>query len=524
MKKIISITIMLMFILSLVPLSIAEESSGDSTNARPTKQAVKKAATGTDHSTNARPTKQAVKKAADKREDVRDTKEDVRDALNVDRRNCIKRCEVAGQQNCEAKCRVADKKEDVRDKKEDRRDRHEDRKERNKERFAKFKHLDKNQVDRLSHLREAHVEKFAQLNKERLDKVAKLNKDKIKRLGRLNKERLDKVSDLSHEELKKFSTLNRAKLKKLAEENPDKIKEELRKVHIKKIRNAEDLRDRNLTDQQKDQLRTRYDEAKKKYGVAKDELHNARDRLKAARQSGDEEGALEHAKAYLLRAADSLINHLEKIKAKIEENENIDEEKAKMIVERINIQIDEINQIKADIEAATTKEEIKEAARKLRNKWKNLKHLIRLYSHRVLAARVEGLVHRGQVLEKKLEHVLAKADEKSIDVDVSDLVDQFSAKIDEAKETYRKAHDLLSEALELRASDADREKIKALVDEAKDLLKQARDAIKEAHDILKDIVKIIRGAYHDADFSTDVEVEVVDNVDDSTATTPDTAT
>ena len=125
-----------------------------------------------------------------------------------------------------------------------------------------------------------------------------------------------------------------------------------------------------------------------------------------------------------------------------------------------------------------------------------------------MAARVEGLVNRGIVLEKRLDHVLAKAKEQGIEVDVSAELTAFSEKITLAKDKYKQAQDKLYAALDLKAGNATEDQIKAVADEAKVLLKEARETIKEAHDILKTIVKKIKEAMPDADISTDVEVEV----------------
>ena len=64
---------------------------------------------------------------------------------------------------------------------------------------------------------------------------------------------------------------------------------------------------------------------------------------------------MEHAKNYLSRVADALVNHLEKMKAKVQESKNIPEDRATKITAEIDAQIAETNSIKADANAATTK-------------------------------------------------------------------------------------------------------------------------------------------------------------------------
>lgn len=392
------------------------------------------------------------------------------------------------------------------------RDKREDIKEKNRERLAKIQGLDKKQIERLSALDIKNVDKIAQLKKERLERLSKLSEEKLNRVAELDKDKLEKISDLNETEIDKVAALNRARLKELTKLDKERLKIELKALKVVKVKNADDLDKRKIPEAKLAESRERFEKAKEEFKVAKSELEDARKKLKEARERRNEKASLEHAKNYLLRTADALIKHLEKIKAKIQESKNIPDDREAKIVAEIDAQIAEINTIKTDVESATTKEQIKGAARKLHNKWKGLKHLIRLHAERVVLARVEGLVNRGLVLEKRLDHVLAKAKEKGVEVDVSAELSSFSEKIATSREKYKQAQAKLEEALDLRAKGepADSEKIKSLVEEANKLLKEAREAIKEAHDILKTIVKKIKEAVPDANISADIEVEVAE--------------
>ena len=123
------------------------------------------------------------------------------------------------------------------------------------------------------------------------------------------------------------------------------------------------------------------------------------------------------------------------------------------------------------------------------------------------------------MLEKRLDHVLAKAKEKGIEVDVGAEVTAFSEKIALAKDKYTQAQAKLYAALDLKTSNSTEDQIKATADEAKTLLKEARDAIKEAHDILKGIVKKIKSADPKAELSAEVEVEIATDTTDTTTLT-----
>ncbi len=388
-----------------------------------------------------------------------------------------------------------------------------------RERLDKIQELDQRQKERLAQLEIKNLEKITELKKERLEKLAKLSEEKLKRLAELEKDKLEKISDLNESDINKLSVLGRARLKHMAELDMSKLKMELRTLKVVKVKNSADLSKRHVSNTNLTVFRERFEKAKEQFKEAKDELQEARKELKDARERGDENATIEHSKTYLLRFADALVNHLNKIKAKVQENENIEAELEAKIVAEIDAQIEEINKIKTEIEAATTKDQVKEAAKKLREKWNKLRHLIKIHTDRVILARVEGIVNQGLVLEKRLDHILEKAEEKDIEVDVKAEMESFSQKIATSREKYKQAQVKFSEIFDLMAKGepADSEKIKDLREEANQLLKEARAALKEAHDILKEIVKKIKAADPKADLSAEVEVEVEEDSANLTA-------
>ncbi len=487
MKKIIVFAMIVIFIFSLIPLTFAEEGKTEIRVKEETK----------DNTTKTKTEIRVKEETKENRTRIRtEIKEERKERLKILREEQRAKIEALSEERIDRLTNLSN------------------------DRLQKIAELDKRQIERLATLDIKNLEKIAELKKERLERISKLNEEKLERLAELEKDKLEKVSDLSDAEIEKVAVLGRAKLKEFAKKDSARLKAELRALKVVKVKNAEDLARRDIPEAKLAQLRERFDKAKEEFKEAKDELNDARKKLKEARDKKDENATLEHAKDYVLHTADALISHLGKIKAKVQESENIPDERETQIVAEIDAQIAEVNQIKADAQAATTKEQIKEAAKKLHDKWKKLKHIIRLHAERIVAARVEGLVNQNLVLEKRLEHVLAQTKEKGIEVDVSAELNAFSEKIATAKDKYTQAQAKLSAMLDLKASNATEEQIKATADEAKALLKEARDAIKEAHDILKTIVKKIKEADPDADISAETEVEVVQET--STETTAST--
>ena len=378
-------------------------------------------------------------------------------------------------------------------------------------RLQKIAELDKNQIERLSKLKIRNLEKITELKKERLERLSELNQDKIERLSELEKEDIDKVLDLNDTEVNKLASLNRARLKEMAKYDKAKLRVDLRNLRILKIKNADELNERNLSDDNLTQLKENLDDAKNKFETAKNEFDGAKKELKKALNDRNEERAKTNAKIALLKAADLLIFHLEKLKINVQANENIPSDEEARIVAQIDAKITQISSLKTEVNAATTKEQIKQLAKNLREIWNDVKDtVIDLNSDRVISARVEGLVNRAKVLEKRLDQILAKANESNVTVDVSAEISMFSERIANAEDKEKQAQAKLTEAINISGTNQtiNKEKIKILRQDAHQLLMEANNFLKQAHEMLKLIVKKVREEFPKADLSSEVEVEI----------------
>ena len=300
------------------------------------------------------------------------------------------------------------------------------------------------------------------------------------------------------------------------EDKRDRMEDKIDRMHngpMVRIKNLADLKIRKINNADIEKFKHNYEQAKERFAHAKDQLKDAKDALKEAREKHDENATLEHGKEYLVKISDVMINNLEKIKSKVQENDNIPEDTANAIVTAIDAQIADLNDIKTKAQNATTKEEVKELAKKLRQKWDAYQHFARLYAARVISARVQGIINEGLVLEKRLDRILNESEAKGIDVDVDAEVTEFHDDITTAKDKFKQAHDKLSAALLLKVQNTGNtttNQVKQLVDEANALLKESRDALKAAHDVLKEIVQKIKAAMPQANLNEEIEVEVED--------------
>jgi len=372
------------------------------------------------------------------------------------------------------------------------------------EKREKISALKKERLERVSHLDKEKLERISDLKKEHLEKIADLDKDKLRKIAHLDKVKLEKIANLDAKKIDKIAKLSRAKQKEIAGLDKAQIAKRLDKIKVKSVRKADDLKLRVISKQKADIAKKRFSDARKKYEDAKERYADARAKYLEAKDARDEEGKIEHAKEVLLRSAESIIGHLEKIKSKVEESENIEEDKANDLIGRIDNQISEVESIKSDIKAAETAEEIREAAKSLKGKWNNIKHKAKAFAERVVTARIQGVVHQGQVLEKKLDKALARMEEAGIEADVDSKVEEFSNLIAEANDKFKQAKTKFDAAKD----ETDRDAVKELVDEGKVLVDESRQALRLSHDKLRDIVEKIRDAGHELEIDEDESVDV----------------
>ena len=211
---------------------------------------------------------------------------------------------------------------------------------------------------------------------------------------------------------------------------------------------------------------------------------------KKLRKAGNTTGSIDKFKEFLLASADQWILEVEFVKGKVN-NSTMNASVKAEIDALADAKINELESIKTEINAATTKEQLKEAAKKLRKaraesarRWLNL---------RVLLARIQGQTRIAENLEKRLDALSDKATEKGVNISAD--VDSFNAKVNLAKDKDGQVQDKLLEALSLmKVSGENNDEVKGLLDETKNLLKEAHDALKEAHQILKDIISKLKQA------------------------------
>lgn len=339
------------------------------------------------------------------------------------------------------------------------------------------------------------------------NRIQLINKLKEKDLERLQKIEARKQQKL--EELKAF--LKNPRLSKYKKENEFRAREIAQNILTKAKENYLKAKEK-------------YQEARKNYIAAQSNFKEAKVRFKecegkdTAECNQWREEIKERAQEFLLKTADSILEHLNTVKANVESNEDLTEEESTEILAKIDEMIQEIEDAKSTIESSENKDEIIEAARTIKEAWARIRKRLAIYTGKITNARIGGIIVKSKQLEIKLERILARMEEKGIDTtQIQTLIDDFDAKINEAKTNYENALDKFKEA----ASAKDVKTAHELAVEGHSYMKAAHKSLQEAQKLLRDIVLSIKQAGGE-DELTAPEDEAEEETDEEDTCTVDT--
>jgi DNA repair exonuclease SbcCD ATPase subunit len=332
---------------------------------------------------------------------------------------------------------------------------------------------------------------------------------------------------LSANDSDKIGKLDRERLKECLN-NTDDCQEKLKDMKVVKEKVKDRLRQREIADDDLLEAENKFLKAKDKYLEAKNWQLKAEDEFKGLKLklaecklnntncTELENKTFEKAQEDLLAIADRLIQHLEKVKSRVESAENLNATEAQDAIDKIDSLIADLEDAKGKVEAADTQAELKAATELIRDAWKEIQSSVFQYAEEVIYSRVGEVFARSELLETRLEAVVEKLKAKGINItQIEGELDNFSAKIEDARTKMTQANKLFAEANDLRAGNKTAE-AKETLEEAKNLTQEAHQDLKDAHSILQDLVHMInqKGESFDPDeIDEDEEVELVEEDD-----------
>jgi|GEM_PF-2102558 len=364
------------------------------------------------------------------------------------------------------------------------------------EQIAKFRDMKQEQVDKFKNWRTEQVERFASMRQEQIEKYTALRQEQLEKFKNMRQEQLEKLSELSQAEINKLAVMTRARVKDMANLTKEEIKEQLKELKVVRVKRESLYMKRNITKEKLNDARQKYKDAEENYTEAKENF--MKEKALFERWKGvDEEKAVEAAKKFLTYAGEMIINDLEKLKAKAQENDDLTEEEVANIVADVDSQIAAVTAAMEEVADAATKEDVKEAGQAILDAWKKARNRINLHVGKMVSSKVGEIILRSEQLEAKLDRILAKMEADGIEVaDLEAKVESFSAKIEEARAKHEEAKALFRED----------------VKQAHVLSKEAHNLLKEAHAMLMSLWKEIKQAGGDVELEDEVEVEVVEEV------------
>ncbi|MBS3122634.1 hypothetical protein J4434_07165 [Candidatus Woesearchaeota archaeon] len=321
---------------------------------------------------------------------------------------------------------------------------------------------------------------------------------------KLNPELLEKLTSLSEKEKEVMSKYFTRARYKWCLENTEECKNVLKELVKPQV-----VKRRVIAKEELSESRQRYLRAKEAY---KNELEEMRARkarfleLKKLKEEGSTEYSetemVDTAKDYLLRSIEMLKNHLITIQERVKSSESLTEEEVNEKVKEIEDGLVKLDDLRARVDAATTKEELKVVTEELKDFWKEYRLVTKGQALELMQDKMKDILVRTNVLERKLDQMLQGAELRGIEIpeEVNALINTFSNQIEKARTLYTESRDIKNKAAEIRKEGFDTKEIQEefnnLIVESNKKLQEARDAVTEAHKTLAEIITKILKVYN----------------------------
>lgn len=244
------------------------------------------------------------------------------------------------------------------------------------------------------------------------------------------------------------------------------------RVDIRKDRmeTRKDVRTRFTSDGVEYRTKERIENVRNDYSDAKKDFHELRIKIKNKEASADSVEVVEATRAYMIHTIEYMITHLETIK------ENNGNAEASEIIDEYIVQLE---QQKENVESAQTRQEFAEAAKEVRNIWKDAEKRAKYFAGKSVDRRLDNYLAKSDALSLRIEGEINRLRDAGEDVeDLEEMLAEYNELIEEAKQNQ----ELARETIRDRNGDDDDS-----VDEANKYMREATRNIQEANKVLKDL-------------------------------------
>jgi len=155
-----------------------------------------------------------------------------------------------------------------------------------------------------------------------------------------------------------------------------------------------------------------YEQAKKEWQAQKKNLQDKLNRATVV----EKKWALEKAKAMVEKAIDRAVAKLQRIIQRIQNSKVITSDRKNKLVAELNNKIVELQNLKNQVAQATTKEELKTAVSQTKNKFVEIRSIIRRIVDEILASHIDKTIENLNKIVAKLETEITNLKNKGQDV------------------------------------------------------------------------------------------------------------
>jgi len=219
---------------------------------------------------------------------------------------------------------------------------------------------------------------------------------------------------------------------------------------------------------------------------AKQNIQERRARLAACKDQDTEEcknlrkDTRKETKRYLLNIAEHVLSMIDKTEERVK-NSNLDETQKSELLADLEAKAEEIASAMETIEGLTedsSKEEFIEAARTIKEAWKELRHIIKKGIGMAANGKIHAISERLGNLKRKLHQIMDRLEDAGKDTSkAKPFLETFDEKLEEAKDARDRARSLYQEGK---------------IEEAVKATKEANNALREAHKALKNFVRALK--------------------------------
>lgn len=360
--------------------------------------------------------------------------------------------------------------------------------------------------DAIVNARELYQERLQNMEESNREKMLELQERHRERLLKLEDQYMKRVVKLREDQMEKLARLDRARLKQYEDLSEEDLANKLDRIKIMKVKREDAFRKRVVAKNKIQQAEEKYRGALRNYNQAKKLFEEQKHSWEDAVKDGDETAAIEHAKAYLGHAADMVVDSLEKVRARIDGNDDMTDEEVVEALAAIDEKIAAMEDAKVELDAAMTKEEVKEAGRKILDAWERTRNRLNIYAEKVVRTQVGEILSRSEALENHLDSILAEMESAGVAVDdLDEKVDEFSDLIASARDKFAESKEFFEQAKE--------DDNRSALGESKSLAREAHDELKGAHTLLMEIVREVKQEGYDVEDDGEY-VEVIEEDDD----------